>query len=65
MKTLEEIEKLTPEELERLAAAQPAPVPEGLQARLRAALAAQEFAAEVPPPSPMPCRTSCRPATTS
>ena len=40
MKTLEEIEKLTPEELERLAAAQPAPVPEGLQARLRAALAA-------------------------
>ena len=49
MKTLEEIEKLTPEELERLAAAQPAPVPEGLQARLRAALAAQEFAAEASP----------------
>lgn len=46
MKTLEEIEKLSPEELERLAAAQPAPVPEGLQRRLRAALAAQEFDAQ-------------------
>ena len=54
MKTLEEIEKLSPEELERLAAAQPAPVPEGLQHRLRAALAAEALAEHE---SPAPRRT--------
>ncbi len=48
MKTLEEIEKLSLEELERNASAQPIPTPEGLQRRIREALAAQELAAQRP-----------------
>ena len=48
MKTLEEIEKLSLEELERNASTQPAPAPEGLQRRIREALAAQELAAQQP-----------------
>lgn len=42
MKTLEEIEQLSIEELEQKALEAPAPVPEGLEARLRQTLAARE-----------------------
>ena len=46
MKTLEEIENLSPEELESMAAEKPAAVPEGLQERIRLALSAQEIVQE-------------------
>ena len=46
MKTLEEIENLPLEELERKATEHPAAVPEGLQERLRAALSAHEIMQE-------------------
>lgn len=46
MKTLEEIENLSPEELESKAAEKPAAVPEGLQERIRLALSAQEIVQE-------------------
>jgi len=45
MKTLEEIEQLSAEELEQKATESPAAVPEGLRSRLRMTLAAQEFLA--------------------
>ena len=45
MKTLEEIEQLSPEELMQKASETAPAAPEGLQRRLRAALAAQAFAA--------------------
>ena len=44
MKTLEEIENLSIEELEDLATREAAPVPDGLQERLRQTLAAREIA---------------------
>ena len=44
MKTLEEIENLSLEELEQKAAETAAPVPDGLERRLREALAARELA---------------------
>lgn len=44
MKTLEEIEKLSPEELEAQAAAQGVHAPQDLQQRLRETLAARELA---------------------
>jgi hypothetical protein len=44
MKTLEEIENLSIEELEQKAAEHAAPVPDGLERRLRQALAAREIA---------------------
>ena len=44
MKTLEEIENLSLEELEQKAAETAAPVPDGLERRLRQALAARELA---------------------
>lgn len=44
MKTLEEIEKLSLEELEQEATRAAAPVPDGLQERLRQTLAARELA---------------------
>ena len=44
MKTLEEIENLSLEELEQKAAENAAPVPDGLERRLRQALAAREIA---------------------
>lgn len=44
MKTLEEIENLSLEELEQKAAECAAPVPDGLERRLRQALAAREIA---------------------
>ena len=44
MKTLEEIENLSIEELEQKAAESAAPVPDGLERRLRQALAAREIA---------------------
>ena len=44
MKTLEEIENLSLEELEQKAAEAAAPVPDGLERRLRQALAARELA---------------------
>ena len=44
MKTLEEIENLSLEELEMKAAETAAPVPDGLERRLRQALAARELA---------------------
>jgi len=44
MKTLEEIEQLSIEELEGLAVREAAPVPDGLQERLRQTLAAREIA---------------------
>ena len=44
MKTLEEIENLSLEELEMKAAENAAPVPDGLERRLRQALAARELA---------------------
>lgn len=43
MKTLEEIERLSPEELENMAAAQGGRAPRGLQRRIEAALAADEL----------------------
>ena len=46
MKTLEEIERLTGEELEQRAAASAPAAPEGLQRRLRTVLAAQEIASQ-------------------
>ena len=45
MKTLEELEQLSIEELEQKALEAPAPVPEGLEARLRQTLTAREVAA--------------------
>ncbi|NLZ19896.1 MAG: hypothetical protein GXY24_06505 [Bacteroidales bacterium] len=48
MKTLEEIEKLSIEELEQAAAASPAPVPAGLKNGIRQALAAHELANATP-----------------
>ena len=48
MKTLEEIEKLNPEELEQEATRSAVPVPEGLQERIRQALAAREIADAAP-----------------
>lgn len=45
MKTLEEIEQLSAEELEQKATESPAAVPEGLRSRLRMTLAAQEYLA--------------------
>ena len=44
MKTLEEIEQLSIEELEEKAVREAAPVPDGLQERLRQTLAAREIA---------------------
>jgi len=44
MKTLEDIEKLSIEELEQQAAQAGAPVPDGLEERLRQTLAARELA---------------------
>ena len=44
MKTLEEIERLSLEELEQQATRAAAPVPDGLQQRLRQTLAAREIA---------------------
>lgn len=44
MKTLEEIERLSLEELEQEATCAAAPVPDGLQERLRQTLAARELA---------------------
>ena len=44
MKTLEEIERLSLEELEQEASRAAAPVPDGLQERLRQTLAARELA---------------------
>lgn len=44
MKTLEEIENLSIEELEQKATEHAAPVPDGLERRLRQALAAREIA---------------------
>ena len=44
MKTLEEIENLSIEELEQQAVREAAPVPDGLQERLRQTLAARELA---------------------
>ena len=44
MKTLEEIERLSLEELEQEATRAAAPVPDGLQERLRQTLAARELA---------------------
>jgi hypothetical protein len=44
MKTLEEIENLSIEELEQKAAESATPVPDGLERRLRQALAAREIA---------------------
>lgn len=49
MKTLEEIEKLSAEELEREALQAPVTVPDGLERRLREALAAREIAAAARP----------------
>ena len=45
MKTLEEIENLSLEELEQAAAQNPAPAPAGLQDRIRQSLAVHEVAA--------------------
>ena len=44
MKTLEEIERLSLEELEQQAVREAAPVPDGLQERIRQTLAAREIA---------------------
>lgn len=52
MKTLEEIEKLSPEELEAQAAAQGVHAPQDLQQRLRETLAAGELAQAAPRPRP-------------
>ena len=52
MKTLEEIEKLSLEELEMKAAETAAPVPDGLERRLRQSLAACELAQEAARPRP-------------
>ena len=49
MKTLEEIEQLSIEELEGLAVREAAPVPDGLQERLRQTLAAREIAVAARP----------------
>ena len=49
MKTLEEIERLSLEELEQEATRAAAPVPDGLQERLRQTLAARELADAVRP----------------
>ena len=48
MKTLEEIERLSPEELEQIAANSDVSVPEGLQGRIRQALAAREIVDAAP-----------------
>ena len=49
MKTLEEIENLSLEELEQKAAENAAPVPDGLERRLRQALVARELAEAAKP----------------
>ncbi len=56
MKTLEEIERLTGEELEQRAAASAPAAPKGLQRRLRTALAAQEIATQHDAAQPRPAR---------
>ena len=48
MKTLEEIERLSPEELEQAASSSQVPVPAGLQGRIRQQLAAAEISAQAP-----------------
>lgn len=52
MKTLEEIENLSLEELERNALEAPVTVPDGLERRLRQALAAREIAQAAARPRP-------------
>ena len=47
MKSIEELEKLEWEELEKAALQEPAPIPEGLQQRIAQALAADTAAREV------------------
>ena len=46
MKSIEDLEKLGWEELERSAMQDPAPIPEGLQQRIAASLAAKSLAGE-------------------
>ncbi len=50
MKTLEELQDLSIEELEARSAQETAPVPEGLEARIAASLAARSFQKEQPAP---------------